>query len=172
MTIILNLLVKIIINIQDIKTNNTLFISSLNPIILQLKEALKDNNNAWRIAWKINHEMKMNDKRVSPYIDDIIKCIELKNDGHQRELLKILEKMNLNEKQEGLLFQQCVFIWERIDKIPSVRIKAFQILSKIAHDYPELKKELIHFSSDKYTDTLGRGIKKSFENIMNNAFKN
>ena len=158
------------INIQVIKTNNPLFnslsISSINPIISQLKEALKDNNNAWRIAWEIGHKITKNDKCIIPHIDAIIAALNCKKDGHQRELLKILEKMDLNETQEGLLFNECIIIWKKTDKIPSVRIKAFQILIKIAHDYPELKKELIHFTSDEYTKTLGKGIRKSFDKMI------
>ena len=80
--------------------------------------------------------------------------------------MKILEKMDLNEIQEGLLFNECIIIWKKTDKIPSVRIKAFQILIKIAHDYPELKKELIHFTSYEYTKTLGKGIRKSFDKMI------
>ena len=141
-------------------------ISSLNPIIFQLKEALKDNNNAWRIAWEIGHKITKNDECIIPHIDTIIAALNCKKDGHQRELLKILEKMDLNETQEGLLFNECIIIWKKTDKIPSVRIKAFQILSKIANDYPELKKELIHFTSDEYTKTLGKGIRKSFDKMI------
>ena len=78
--------------------------------------------------------------------------------------------MNLNEKQEGILFQQCIFIWERTDKIPSVRIKAFQTLHKIASNYPELKKEITFYTDEHYTKTLGKGIRKSFNKILNSTF--
>ena len=133
---------------------------------------LSENEHSWKIAWQINHEIKTNDKRIIPYIDEIIKCIDLKKDGHQRELLKIVQKMELNEYQNGTLFKQCLIIWRNTSKIPSVRIKAFQILIKITIKYPELKKELIHYTSAEYTNTLGKGIRKSFENIMNNVFQN
>ena len=141
-------------------------ISSLNPIILQLKEALKDNNNAWRIAWEIGHKITKNDKCIIPHIDAIIAALNCKKDGHQRELLKILEKMDLNEIQEGLLFKECILIWEKTDKIPSVRIKAFQLLYKIASLYPDLKKELIYYTDQQYTKTLGKGIKRSFDKMI------
>ena len=83
--------------------------------------------NAWRIAWEIGHKITKNDEYIKPHIDAIITALNCKKDGHQRELLKILEKMDLNEIQEGLLFNECIIIWKKTDKIPSVRIKAFQI---------------------------------------------
>ena len=141
-------------------------ISSINPIILQLKEALKDNNNAWRIAWEIGHKITKNDEYIKPHIDAIITALNCKKDGHQRELLKILEKMDLNEIQEGLLFNECIIIWKKTDKIPSVRIKAFHLLHKIASHYPDLKKELIYYTDQQYTKSLGKGIRKTFDKMI------
>ncbi len=78
--------------------------------------------------------------------------------------------MNLNEKQEGLLYNKCLIIWKKTEKIPSVRIKAFQTLCRIAHNYPDLKKEIIYYISDQYTKTLGKGIKKTFEKTYKDSF--
>lgn len=126
--------------------------------------------HAWRFAWKLEHEINPNDKRIIPNVDFIIEGIKHKKDGHQRELLKILEKIKLTQEQEGKLFDLCISLWKRIDKSPSVRIKAFQQLCKTASKYPELKKELIHFTSEEYTQTLGKGIKKSFDRFYLKTF--
>jgi len=53
----------------------------------------KDEKKAWRAAWLIGHCMLDNDERLQPYIRQIIISLKNKKDGHQRELLKVLEKM-------------------------------------------------------------------------------
>ncbi len=76
---------------------------------------------SWRAAWLLWSCMKENDLRVQRYIEKIINVLTSKNDDHQRELLKILQKMKLSEEYEGLLFNLCVTVWEKIDNKPSVR---------------------------------------------------
>ncbi|MEN8191260.1 MAG: hypothetical protein ABFS12_00505 [Bacteroidota bacterium] len=132
-----------------------------------LNTALTDNQpEAWRAAWLLNHYMKENDQRVKLQIKKIIKVIPTKQDGHQRELLKILNKMELSEKQQGKLFDICLTIWESIHKSPSVRGTAFMFLLKISKKYPELRNEIVHLTQNHYTDTLSPGIKHSFNKII------
>ncbi|WP_157366686.1 hypothetical protein [Aquimarina agarilytica] len=122
------------------------------------------HKQAWRCAMLLGHMMKKNDVSLLKYVDRYIECLsKIKNhDGHQRQLLIILDKMRLNEVQEGKLFDSCMTIWEDIKKIPSTRIRAFWMLLKISDNYPELKEELLHFTTDYYTNTLSPGIKVSF----------
>ena len=56
--------------------------------------------------------MNKDDPKIKKHLAKIIKSIEGKNDGHQRELIKIVRKMSLNEDQEGLFFDVCMNIWE------------------------------------------------------------
>ncbi|MBE9562684.1 MAG: hypothetical protein IMF12_07470 [Proteobacteria bacterium] len=121
---------------------------------------------AWRAAWLLNHCMKKNDPRLQAHIKKIIKIIPTKQDGHQRELLKVLNKMELSEKYDGLLFDVCMTIWEAIHKSPSVRGTAFVFLLKIIKKYPELRNEIEHLTQSHYTDTLSPGIKHSFNRIV------
>ena len=69
---------------------------------------------AWRSAFVLFDCMDENDKRIKKHIKTILNCIKDKKDGHQRELLKILYKMNLSEKQEGIVFDICIRLWEQI----------------------------------------------------------
>ena len=105
--------------------------------------------------------MKKNDTRIVPYIDTIIEIIPNKTDGHQRQLLIILEKMNWDESQEGIIFNLCLTLWENIHKIPSTRITAFSLLLKITEKHPDLIAELELWTSDYFTETLSPGIKNS-----------
>jgi hypothetical protein len=116
---------------------------------------------SWRAAWLIGHYMKDNDTLLLPYIDAMLSCITGKEDGHQRELLKILGRLELSEDQEGRLFDVCLSIWEEIHKSPSVRGTAFQTLLKIVSKYPELKSEIEHLTQSHYIETLSPGIKHS-----------
>jgi hypothetical protein len=134
--------------------------------VLEFSIYVKEEN-AWRAAWIICHAMKKNDSRVFPYIKDLIDAIPNKTDGHQRQLLIILEKMNISVDDEGYLFDHCLSIWEAINKIPSTRITAFKILAKIAKKHPDLLSELELWTSDYYTETLSAGIKNSLEKIKN-----
>lgn len=79
---------------------------------------------AWRAAWVLWSCIKHKDSRCRKYIDRIIKCIPVKPYNQQRELIKILQLVELNEDQEGTTFGFCVGLWERIGLQPSVRYNA------------------------------------------------
>lgn len=116
---------------------------------------------AWRAAWLLWSCMAVNDARIKGYIKKIIDSITAKNDGHQRELLKILLEMEIKEEYEGLLFNLCVSVWETINKKPSVRLTAFKMLVKIAKKHPELSHEIIFLTQNHYLDSLSPAVKKA-----------
>ncbi len=68
--------------------------------------------------------MDKNDQRINKYIKKIIDTLSTKCDGQLRELLKILQRMELPDDYEGKLFDICVNIWEKIGKLPSVQYNA------------------------------------------------
>ena len=53
---------------------------------------------SWRAAFTLWSVIQENDKRVQQHIKKIVQVVKNKNDGHQRELLKILMMMELDEK--------------------------------------------------------------------------
>lgn len=122
---------------------------------------LPKSKEAWRAAWLIGHIQKPNDQRLQPYIDQFLEILKHSEQGHQRQLLVILKKMNLNEDQEGLAFDCALTIWETVGKIPSVRITAFDLLLSIAENHPELQSEIELWAQPMYIDTLSPGIKNS-----------
>lgn len=115
---------------------------------------------AWRATWILKHCTSKNDTRIFPYIDKYIKIITNLKDGHQREILNILDKMTLDEEQEGRLFDICMSIWENITKAPAVRYLAFKHIHKTCTKYPELENELLFLCQDQYLESLSPGIKK------------
>lgn len=117
----------------------------------------------WRAAWILNHASKKKDQRLNPYVDELIAAIKDKKDGHQRELVKLISKIELNVDQEGLLFDACMNIWETPSKSPSVRYFAFQFIVSTVKKYPELKQEIDFLTQPEYLESLSPGIRKGLE---------
>jgi hypothetical protein len=124
---------------------------------------------SWRAAWLLWSCLKENDPRIQRNIENIINSLTTKKDGHQRELLKILLKMELNEEHEGILFDICVTIWETINKKPSVRFTAFKFILKIARNYPDLSNEIAFLSRNQYLESLSPGVKRSIARMIKEA---
>lgn len=121
---------------------------------------------SWRAAYVLWSVIQENDKRIQKHIKKIVKALENKNDGHQRELLKILLMMELDEKYESELFDFCMGVYEQINKAPSVRVNAFKFILKIANKHPELKKEISFLTEDHYLESLSRGAKHSIKKLV------
>ncbi len=129
--------------------------------------ALSDNQPySWRAAWLLFDCMEENDRHVVEHVNKIIRTMPDRGDGHQRELLKILLRMELSEAQESRLFDRCMGIWEGIDKSPSVRYTAFRFIAKMAKKYPELSNEITGLTQDWYLDTLSPGVRRSIAKML------
>ena len=125
-----------------------------------------DQPFAWRSAFLLSSCIEDNDTRVKKYIKPILACIKSKKDGHQRELLKILYKMQLTDKSEGIVFDICIRLWEQISKDPSVRITALKFIFKIAKQHPELLNEITPLMQDHYLELLSHGVKRSVNRMI------
>lgn len=132
-----------------------------------IKLALENEENlSWRAAWLVTGIMEKNDPRVKPFIQKIINVLPERDDGHQRELLKILLKMELDEDFESLLFDISVTLWEQVRKQSSVRYYAFQGMMKVVEKYPELKNEVLSLTQPHFVNALSPGVRKSvYRNI-------
>lgn len=126
----------------------------------------------WRAAWVIRTAMEDNDERLIPFIDPILEALPNKEDGHQRELMKVLERMGLDDDQESVLYDICVTIWESVRKQPSVRYFAFQQMVKMVHKYPELIHEIQAVTQPQYINSLSPGIKQGVLKLVNKLESN
>jgi hypothetical protein len=132
-----------------------------------IKLAVSDKQPySWRAAWLLWSCMEDNDPRVRSYINNIIEAIETKNDDHQRELIKILLLLDLNEEYEGYLFGVCVNVWEKINKRPSVRLTALKFLIKIAKKHPDLINEIKLLTQEQYLISLSEAVQKSISKML------
>lgn len=121
---------------------------------------------SWRAAWLLWSCMEKNDQRIRRYIEKIIDTIPTKSDDQARELLIILQRMELSDDYEGKLFDICVNIWEQISKQPSVRYNAFKLMVKIMNNHPELSQEIILLTESHYIDSLSDTVKKYISTMM------
>ena len=121
---------------------------------------------AWRAAYVLWSVIRENDVRIRKHIKKIANAVKDKNDGHQRELLKILLMMELDEKYESKLFDICMNLWEQINKAPSVRVNAFKFILKIAKKHPELKQEISFLTQDHFMESLSPGARHSVKILM------
>ena len=129
--------------------------------------AISDDTHAcWRAAWMVTHWMEDNDPRIQPFLDEMVSAIPIKESNHQRELLKILLQMELNEEHESFLFDHCVSLWESVKLTPSVRYIAFRVMVKVAKHYPELRHEILVLTQPQYINSLSPGIKNSIQKMI------
>ncbi|MBK1877098.1 hypothetical protein [Pelagicoccus mobilis] len=116
---------------------------------------------SWRAAWLLGNCMEKDDERVRDSLDRLIAAMSEKPDGHWRELMKIVAQMNLNDEQEGRLFDMAMQQWLDPDKQGSVRWKAFQFIAAMVRKYPELADEVKLILRPDLIDPLSPGIRRS-----------
>jgi hypothetical protein len=121
---------------------------------------------SWRAAWLIWSIMEPNDERISPYIDKMIDILLFRKDGQARDLLMVLQKMDIPEEVEGKLFDISITLWEQIGKQPSVRLNAFKTILKIMRKYPELASEIEYLVQPHFMGTLSPGVKHSVSRLI------
>ncbi len=137
-----------------------------------IKLAIEDKQPySWRASWLLWSCMDKNDKRVSKYVKKIIDILPERKDNQQRELLMILQRMELNDEYESQLFDSCTKIWGQIGKNPSLRYNALKTLVTISKKHPDLSHEIKTLTEPYYTDTLSDSVKKSITKLANDLTK-
>lgn len=116
---------------------------------------------SWRSAWLLWSCMEPNDPRVRGSVDRLIAAMPGKPDGHWRELMKIVSHMELNDEQEGRLFEMAIKRWQHVDAQPSVRWMAFRFLADCVAKYPELAAEVKLVLTRPLIEPLSPGIRRS-----------
>jgi len=121
---------------------------------------------SWRAAWLLWSCMDYNDLRLQKKVKTMIDILPKVSDNQQRELLIILQRMDIDDEWEGKLFDIAMNIWEKIGKQASVRINAFKVMVNIIKKHPELRNELMFLTEPYYLDTLSEGAKKSIITLI------
>ena len=128
-----------------------------------------EKDYSWRAAWLLARVLNKDDKRLAAHILKIIRSIPGKESGHQRELLKIVSKFKLSQKQEGYLLDTCINVWKDIKLKSGTRYYAMILILNISKRYPDIRNEIDYLISAYYTHTLSPGIKCT---ILKKANKN
>lgn len=115
---------------------------------------------AWRAALLLWDCLEENDTRLKKHIEKIVNALSNKNDGHKRELIKILLHFELNEEHEGYIYEICSKLWQSNNN-PSIRCTALKFILKSAKMHPDLKNEIFYLTQDQYMETLSPGVRKS-----------
>ena len=103
-------------------------------------------NYSWRTAWFIFKSInKKNDERYLPYIDKFISGLEGKESSHKRELFKIILMFDLNEDQDGSLYNIAVDTWINTKLKSSTRFYAMIHILKIVDNILYLERKLIFY---------------------------
>lgn len=121
---------------------------------------------AWRAAWILSACMQTNDLMLQKKVAKLIQLIPECTDSHQREILKILSRMHISEKQEGALYDACTALWKNINKSGAVRYNAFCILMELCRKYPLLRYETKLLLQDHFLEPLTHGIRHSISLLV------
>ena len=156
------------------KEGMILYIKS-NPLVFEELIELTISNkqpNSKRASWLLWHCTEDNDERIIKHINKILKVLDSLIEGQQRYLISILQRMKINEEQEGLLFDICYNNWIKIDKQPTIRYQAFEVLIQISKKYPDLYNEVMSLTQPHYIEPLSKGVKRSIIKLINNLKQN
>jgi len=126
----------------------------------------KNNPLSWRAAWLLWSCVSKNDNRIIENTSRFISILPYSNESMQREILKILYNIDLEEESIGRLINICINIWEDINKRPGVRYSSFRMLFKISKKYPELENEMLYLLDERFINTLSPGIKHSIKKLI------
>ena len=114
-----------------------------------------------RAAWLLSNCILDRDARLDSRKREILRSLKEKTGGHQRDLVRVLSKLNLDDVEEGLFFEHCVQLWSDPGNLPSVRHVSMRALMQMSTKYPELYNEVDKLLSDKYLGTLSPGLRRS-----------
>ncbi len=117
----------------------------------------------WRAASVLETCMQDNDARVVGAVDGLLAVLPVREDGHQRELMKILLRMELGDEQEGRFFDAAVKIWEDPAQQPGTRGTAMRFILKMAQKYPDLHGEVRAMTQGPYLRSLSPGIRHALQ---------
>ena len=124
---------------------------------------------SWKASWILSCCMIADDVFVRPCIEKIITLLPTVDKSQQRMLLMILQKMNIDNKDEIKLFRICVAIWENIKEAQSLRYNALKMLLKIANNNPDFQNKLAALTLPQYTNSLTTGTKHSVALLIKKA---
>lgn len=99
---------------------------------------------AQRASWSGCVAAKMQPELISPYIKDLAKMLPRK-DVHNaliRNTLGIFEAIEIPEKHQGKIMQECFNFLEDNSSLPAVKAYSITILFNLSKQHPDIRSEL------------------------------
>lgn len=126
-----------------------------------LKFALTSHTRAWKASWLLNQAAIETELFLNDHVFSICKAIPGKPSGHKRELLRLLESVELMEVNEGAIFDIAISCWEDLGAQSSCRMIAFRLMLKVGKKHPDLIPEIKSICDERFLGGLSNGIKNS-----------
>ncbi len=121
---------------------------------------------SWRAAWLLWSCMEENDARLRPHVKRIVRAISATTNNHRRELCMILQRMELDPRDQGRLYDACLAMWNDVRAQPSVRVNALKLIVKLARGRPALEREIALMTRGPSTESFSPAVRKAIVRIM------
>ena len=122
----------------------------------------------WRAAWIMSNMETAIVQETFPSAQELIERLATKSkDGYRREILKVLVHIELNEDEEGALYDAALKMWEDLTLAPAARLYALRAMIRISKLYPALNQEILAYYDDHYLQGVSPGIAQQMRQIFN-----
>jgi hypothetical protein len=128
-----------------------------------LNFAISNDDKAWKAGWILNRAVSLQIINLDQHYVQIWSSIRGKPANQRRELLRLLENCNLNNKTSGHIFDVAVDCWIKIGAQPSSRFVAFRLMLKVAEQHGELRNEVKLMCASHMLQGLSPGIKRAIQ---------
>ncbi|MDX2172826.1 MAG: hypothetical protein SFY56_06885 [Bacteroidota bacterium] len=127
-----------------------------------------------RAAWPLSYVVIQNPKLIKPYFGKFVKILN-KEGNHaavNRNLLKIMEEVEIPQKYQSQLFDTCIKIITNPANAIACIAFAITVATKICKPYKELSNEFIivlkHLQSYEQAPAISVRIKKAYKTLKAN----
>lgn len=122
----------------------------------------------WRAAWIMSNMDSAIVRDTFPSAQELIDRLYSKSkDGYRREILKVLVHLELDEDEEGALYEAALKMWEDLALASAARLHALRAMARIGQLYPELNQEILAYYDDHYLQGVSPGIANQMRQIFN-----
>lgn len=168
---------KAALNKEHSKVNTVKIVEQLIKRPLELKTVftiIQQNETvlAQRAAWIISTIQDTQPNLLAPFYRDLLSLVDRKyHDAVLRASLRSLSKMNIEEKDQGALFDKILILLQKKQTATAIKAWIIDILMSISGKFPTLQQEIKITLEDQLinaTPGLKNKIVKAIQKINNN----
>jgi len=106
-----------------------------------------------RASWVLNHIVENYPELIDPYASEIVIWLENQNSSTQRNMLRALTFVKLQEDDFGRYYDLCLNLVLDQTRDVAVKVHAMEIASRIVLEYPDLKNEFMDTIEQFYEES-------------------